>query len=164
MKNKIKEILSKNKDITSTEIAQKLDISEYEVLQNIDESIAKAVDGTNFDEIIKDISTWGKILMIKITPSFVIEINDYMPTGNYGHGYYNFDSKESSISGHLKVSDIEKIIFVSKKHRGIVSHSVVFYDNNGEHIFKIFITRDKNRELSNEQVEKFMSLKNKIFK
>ena len=32
-----------------------------------------------------------------------------MPTGTYGHGYYNFNTKGSSISGHLKASDIEKI-------------------------------------------------------
>lgn len=162
MKKMIKETLNENSEITTIEIAQKLNISEYEVLQNIDENIAKAVDGKNFDEIIEDISTWGKILMIKITPSFVIEIKDHMPTGSYGHGYYNFDSKESSISGHLKVSDIEKIIFVSKKHRGAVSHSVVFYDNKGEHIFKIFVTRDEKAELIQEQVEKFISLKNRV--
>ena len=34
--------------------------------------LEKVVDGSKFDEIIEDISKWGKILMIKITPSFVI--------------------------------------------------------------------------------------------
>lgn len=162
MKKSIEEVLSKNPEFTTIEIAKELDINEYIVLQNISEDLAKAVDVKNFDEIIQDISTWGKILMIKITPSFVIEINDYMPTGSYGHGYYNFDSKESSISGHLKVSDIDKIIFVSKRHRGMLSHSVVFYNLEGEHIFKIFVTRDETRELIASQVEKFMALKNKF--
>ena len=121
----------------------------------------KIVSKENFDAIIEDISTWGKILMIKITPSFVIEIKDHMPTGEYGHGYYNFNS-QSSISGHLKVSDIEKIAFESKTHRGMLSHSVVFYDGNDEHIFKVFVTRDKKRELLEEQVQKFMELKNRF--
>ena len=124
----------------------------------LEEGITKEVDVTKFDEIIEDISTWGKILMIKITPSFVIEIKDFMPTGTYAHGYYNFNSKESSISGHLKVDDIEKIIFVSKEHRGMLSHSVVFNDKNGEHIFKIFVTRDENNRLLKEQIEKFILL------
>lgn len=39
--------------------------------KNIEE-IEKVVDGSKFDEIIEDISKWGKILKIKITPSFVI--------------------------------------------------------------------------------------------
>ncbi len=131
-------------------------------IEEINEDIEKVVDGSKFDEIIEDISTWGKILMIKITPSFVIEIKDYMPTGTYGHGYYNFDSKNSSISGHLKVSDIKKIVFVSKKHRGMLSHSVVFNDVNKEHIFKIFVTRDENRELLQEQVKRFENLRDSI--
>ncbi|MCT7445814.1 heme utilization cystosolic carrier protein HutX [Aliarcobacter skirrowii] len=128
--------------------------------KNIEE-IEKVVDGSKFDEIIEDISTWGKILMIKITPSFVIEIKDNMPTGTYGHGYYNFDSKNSSISGHLKVSDIKTISFVSKLLRGKLSHSIVFSSQN-EDIFKIFVTRNENGELSKEQVLRFESLKNKL--
>ena len=162
MRKSIKDLLTINPELTTLEIAKELKISEYEVLQNIDKNIAKAVDSKHFDEIIEDISTWGKILMIKITPSFVIEINDNMPLGTYGHGYYNFDSKESSISGHLKVSNIDKIIFLSKKHRGMISHSVVFYDVKGEHIFKVFVRRDENRELLVSQVEKFVALKNRF--
>ena len=129
--------------------------------KNIEE-IEKVVDGSKFDEIIEDISTWGKILMIKITPSFVIEIKDFMPTGTYGHGYYNFDSKGSSISGHLKTSDIEKIIFSSKVHRGMLSHSVNFNDANGENIFKVFVTRDENREILKEQFDKFVALRDRF--
>ena len=162
MRKSIKDLLTINPELTTLEIAKELKISEYEVLQNIDKNIAKAVDSKHFDEIIEDISTWGKILMIKITPSFVIEINDNMPLGTYGHGYYNFDSKESSILGHLKVSNIDKIIFLSKKHRGMISHSVVFYDVKGEHIFKVFVRRDENRELLVSQVEKFVALKSKF--
>jgi putative heme utilization carrier protein HutX len=160
IKKSIEEILIKKPEVSTIEIAKELKISEYVVLQNINENVAKAIDAINFDKVIEDISTWGEILMIKITPSFVIEIKDNMPTGTYGHGYYNLNSVESSISGHLKVSDIENIIFVSKKHRGMVSHSVVFYDQDGEHIFKIFVTRDKEKELLSEQVKKFMALKN----
>lgn len=161
LKESIKKLLEEKPEITTVEIAKELEVNEYEVLQNINEEYAKAIDSKHFDTIIEDISTWGKILMIKITPSFVIEIKDNMPTGTYGHGYYNFNS-ESSISGHLKVDDIDKIIFVSKKHRGMLSHSVVFYNVNGEHIFKIFVTRDENRELIPEQVERFMELKNRF--
>ncbi|WP_418179521.1 heme utilization cystosolic carrier protein HutX [Aliarcobacter lanthieri] len=123
--------------------------------------IIKEVESTKFDEIIEDISTWGKILMIKITPSFVIEIKDNMPTGTYGHGYYNFNSRNSSISGHLKVSDIETISFVSKILRGKLSHSIVF-SKKDEDIFKIFVTRDENGELLKDQVQKFESLRDSL--
>lgn len=162
MKKSIEEKLKENPKLSTLEIAKELNTTEYKVLQNINKNLAKAVEAKYFDEIIENIATWGKILMIKITPSFVIEINDNMPTGTYGHGYYNFDSKESSISGHLKVSDIDKIIFVSKNHRGMLSHSIVFYNEKGEHIFKIFVARDENRELIPSQVEKFIALKDRF--
>jgi len=129
--------------------------------QTAENEIIKEIGVNKFDEIIEDISTWGKILMIKITPSFVIEIKDNMPTGSYGQGYYNFSSKNSSISGHLKVSDIEKISFVSKTTKGRLSHSVVFssYD---EDIFKIFVSRDEQGELLKEQVKRFESLRDRF--
>ena len=161
LKESIKKLMEEKEDITTVELAKVLKVSEYEVLQNMDEKYAKAVGAKHFDTIIEDISTWGKILMIKITNSFVIEIKDNMPTGTYGHGYYNFNSP-SSISGHLKVDDIDKIIFVTKKHRGMLSHSVVFYDAKGEHIFKVFVARDENKQLLPKQVEKFMNLKNSL--
>ena len=128
-------------------------------IEEINEDLEKIVDGSKFDEIIEDISKWGKILMIKITPSFVIEIKDFMPTGTYGHGYYNFNTQGSSISGHLKSSDIEKIVFSSKIHRGMLSHSVSFNDINGEHIFKVFVTRNENREIIKDQFDKFIALR-----
>ena len=128
-------------------------------IEEINEDLEKIVDGSKFDEIIEDISKWGKILMIKITPSFVIEIKDFMPTGTYGHGYYNFNTQGSSISGHLKSSDIEKIVFSSKIHRGMLSHSVSFNDANGENIFKVFVTRNENREIIKDQFDKFIALR-----
>ena len=128
-------------------------------IEEINENIEKIVSGSKFDEIIEDISKWGKILMIKITPSFVIEIKDFMPTGTYGHGYYNFNTKGSSISGHLKASDIEKIVFSSKIHIGMLSHSVSFNDINGENIFKVFVTRNENREIIKDQFDKFIALR-----
>ena len=128
-------------------------------IEEINEDLEKIVDGSKFDEIIEDISKWGKILMIKITPSFVIEIKDFMPTGTYGHGYYNFNTQGSSISGHLKSSDIEKIVFSSKIHRGMLSHSVSFNDANGENIFKVFVTRNENKEIIKDQFDKFIALR-----
>jgi len=129
--------------------------------QTTENEIIKEVGVNKFDEIIEDIATWGKILMIKITPSFVIEIKDNMPTGSYGQGYYNFNSKNSSICGHLKVSDIEKISFVSKTTRERLSHSIVF-SSCDEDIFKIFVTRDEQGNLLKEQVQRFESLRDRF--
>ena len=55
--------------------------------------------------------------------------------------------------------DIEKIVFSSKVHRGMLSHSVSFNDINGEHIFKVFVTRNENREIIKDQFDKFIALR-----
>lgn len=120
----------------------------------------KIVDGKNFDKVIADIcEKWGEVLFIKITPSFVIEVKTVISKGSYGHGYYNFDG-EAALSGHLKASDIEKINFVDKFHRGMFSKSIEFNDKNNENIFKLFVTRDESLQLKKQQVELFDKLKN----
>lgn len=114
--------------------------------------------GELFDKVIGDISSnWGEVLFIKITESFVIEVKTTISKGSYGHGYYNFDGT-AALSGHLKASDIAKINFVDKFHRGMFSKSVEFNNEKDENIFKIFVTRDENKELKQEQVKAFDSL------
>lgn len=162
LKESILKQLNNNPELSSLELAKELNISEYEVLQNMPEERAKAVDASNFDEIIEDISKWGKILMIKVTPTFVIEVKDHMPTGTYGYGYYNFNSENTSIEGHLKVSEMEKIIFITKKTKTRTSYNVTFFDKDGEHMFKVFVTRDKDGEFIQEQVDAFFNLKNRF--
>lgn len=122
----------------------------------------KVVAGTNFDKIIADISdNWGEVLFIKITPSFVIEVKTHISKGSYGHGYYNFDGT-TALSGHLKATDIDKIRFVDKFHRGMFSKSIEFNDKNEENIFKLFVTRDEQRNLKEEQVKLFNTLKESL--
>lgn len=121
-----------------------------------------SLDGSLFDKVIEDISSsWGEVLFIKITESFVIEVKTTISRGRYGHGYYNFDGT-TPLSGHLKASDIAKIDFVDKFHRGTFSKSIEFNKENGENIFKIFVTRDKNKELKLDQVKLFDELVKKL--
>ncbi len=115
-------------------------------------------DGSVFDKVMEDMSSnWGEVLFIKITDSFVIEVKTNISKGNYGHGYYNFDGT-APLTGHLKASDIAKIDFVDKFFRGSFTKSVEFNKADGENIFKIFVTRDENRELKEEQVKAFDDL------
>lgn len=162
LKEKIEKMLDSNKELDSLNLSEELKIPEYEVLQNMPYEYAKAVDADKFDEIINEVTTWGELLFVKITPSFVIEVKAKIPKGSYGHGYYNFNMKDSPIGGHLKASDIDKIIFISKKHMGMLSHSIQFFNEKGEHIFKLFLTRNNKREILPEQLELYNNLKSKI--
>jgi hypothetical protein len=56
-------------------------------------------------------------------------------------------------------SDFRSSIFSSKIHRGMLSNSVSFNDANGENIFKVFVTRNENREIIKDQFDKFIALR-----
>lgn len=144
-------------------IASSLHVSKMEVLTNLPKEIATVVNGDKFDEVIKDIETWGEVLFVKVVPSFVIEFKTNIPKGSYGHGYYNFSMSQSQLGGHLKADDIDKILFLSAKvMRGMLSHSVQFFDKNGDNIFKLYVARDKKRELVQSQVEAYEALRAKF--
>lgn len=161
LKQKIHELTSNNKDYTIAQIAKELDLKEAEVLLNLPKEMASVTDGSNFDEIIKDIENWGEVLVLKVTPSFVFEIKTKISSGTYGHGFYNF-SHDAPLSGHLKADDIKHIVFLSAKiMMGMLSHSVLFLDKNGDDIFKIYVARDKQRNFLPEQLSAFEGLKNK---
>ena len=74
-----------------------------------------------------------------------------MPTGTYGHGYYNFNTKGSSISGHLKASDIEKIVL---KNYPNAYEIVITQGQDGNNIYYIadFLTDKFDGELKLDPV------------
>lgn len=159
LKEKIADFIKNNEDFTVSKIANALHVSDKEVLLNLPNEVATVASGGKFDEIIKELETWGEVLIIKVTPSFVFEIKSKISKGSYSHGYYNFNH-DAPLSGHLKADEIENIVFLSAKViMGMLSHSILFLDKNGDDIFKIYVARDKNREFLPNQLEAFIKLK-----
>ncbi len=162
LREEIAKKLAEKPNLTPAALAKEFEVKEYEVLQNMPEEIAKAVDGSKFDEIIAEVRTWGELLFVKNTPSFIIEFKTKVPNGKYMQGYYNFDMKDSAMGGHLKANDIEKIIFVNKNVMGTLAHAIEFYRADGEHIFKLFLSRNEKREILPEQLKAFNELKSRL--
>jgi putative heme utilization carrier protein HutX len=67
--------------------------------------------------------------------------------------------REGELHGHLRLDLVERIALVSKPFRKTESHYLGFFDQAGECVFKIYLGRDKKRQLFPEQVERFMTLK-----
>lgn len=162
MKEKVKSLIEKNPKISLGEIGKELGLKEMDVLLNLPCEFCRVADGAKFDEIIGEIGGWGEVLFVKNTPSFIIEFKTKIPSGQHAQGYYNFSMKESNFGGHLKASDIDKIFFVTQTFMGMLSKSVQFYDKNGENIFKIYVARDKERNLLKNQESAFEELKTRI--
>ena len=73
-------------------------------------------------------------------------------------GFYNLKG-DAGFEGHLNLDSIATIQFQSKNHRGRESHALVFVNKNGETVFKIFIGRDANGELLQNQMMQFEQLR-----
>ena len=60
--------------------------------------------------------------------------------------------------GHLKAENCAHIAFVNRPFMGRPSRSLQFFNGNGEAMFKVFVRRDKERNLLDEQVQLFDAL------
>lgn len=115
------------------------------------------IDGTRFDEIWREMSDWGEVVFIVHTADIVLECEGSLPVGSFGHGYYNIHG-DSPIGGHIKADRCRSVVIVDRAFHGRRSCSVQFYNGEGEAMFKVFVRRNKARELLPNQLARFESL------
>ncbi len=164
LKQQIAQEIEKDENFTVAKLAKTLEVRELDILLNLPSEVATFAEGGEFDSIIEDLEKWGEVLIVKNTPNFILEIRSKITKGSYQRGYYNFDH-DAPLSGHLKADAIDKIVFLSAKVvMGMLSHSVIFLDKDGNDIFKVYVARDANREFIPEQLAKFQALKEKFAK
>jgi heme iron utilization protein len=89
---------------------------------------------------------------------YVLECAGSIPPGTFGRGYFNLHG-DSPIGGHIKAENCKHIAFVSRPFMGRPSRSLQFFNAAGEAMFKIFVRRDKERNLLAGQVERFDALR-----
>ena len=114
--------------------------------------------GSEALSLLQQISTWGNTTTIILHGGSVFEFKGNFPTGTLAEGFYNLKG-DAGFEGHLNLDSIATIQFQSKNHRGRESHALVFVNKNGETVFKIFIGRDANGELLQNQMAQFEQLR-----
>lgn len=157
MKNKIKELLENNEKITLNEISKKLNISYIETLRNAPTCNSYPVEEIN--TLFDTLRTWENVLLLVMAPNFVLEIKDKFPQGFLGHGFYNFQDKNSSIGGHLSIGNIKEIFFVEDIMFGLKSCSIKFFSEDEKEIFAIYVPRDDKKQLITSCLTSFYELK-----
>jgi putative heme utilization carrier protein HutX len=150
--------LALNADGILEQIAREYGVSTLEVVRNLLPDHRSVVQGSAFEPIMQDVTTWGDILFIVHTPDIVLECSGPLPPGTFGRGYYNVHG-ESPIGGHIRAENCAAIAFVSRPFMGRPSRSIQFFNTAGEAMFKIFVRRDEKRELIADQVAKFDALR-----
>lgn len=150
--------LAEKPDGVVEQIAAKAEVTPAEILAVLPEGAAIVVEASQWQTIWTDLSTWGEILMIVHTEDIVLEVEGRLPDGSEGHGWFNVHG-DSPIGGHIRKDRCVSIAFVDRGFHGRRSCSVWFMNAEGRAMFKVFVRRDKDRNLLDDQVQRFEALR-----
>lgn len=140
-------------------IAQDYQVTLTQVIQALPD--AKIVDGSNFDMIWEEVTTWGDVLFLIHTGDIIAEISGELPPGNHSQKYFNL-RHQKGLSGHIKAEHCQYIAFIERKFMKMSTASMIFLNYMGQSMFKIFVGRDEKHQLKPEQLEKFRALAQKV--
>lgn len=143
-------------------VAREAKVSTRAVLELLPSEQRLLIAAERFEDVWKELATWGTVLFLMHTPDIVLECEGSLPVGSFGHGYYNIHG-DSPIGGHIKAENCRAIYVVDRSTaQGRRACSVQFFNGAGDVMFKIFVRRDAARELLPDQLERFETLKIKF--
>lgn len=127
------------------------------------ETVEEAVlAGEQAESLLRELATWGNTTTIVIHGGCVFEFKGPFPEGSIAQGYYNLSGPVPGFHGHLNLDAIAHIAFQDKLHRGRQSYAFNFQDKEGQNIFKVFLGRDEDGELIQEQVDAFKKIQSSL--
>lgn len=159
----IRQDLAEKPDGILESIAETRGVPVQAVLDCLPEGAAVRVPGGRFEEIWRDLTTWGEITFVVHTRDGVFECQGSIPPGSMGRGYFNIHG-DSPIGGHLRADRCRFIYFVDRPFFGRRSCSVQFVNEDGGIMFKIFVGRNEDRSLKEDQLARFVSLRDQALK
>ncbi|MEM6627587.1 MAG: heme utilization cystosolic carrier protein HutX [Pseudomonadota bacterium] len=112
--------------------------------------------------VLATLTGWGEVMIIAQSDSLVAEIVSAIPPATLGRGYFNFHG-DTPFGGHLKEGACTHIAFVERPFAGRRSLSIVFFDQNGGSIFKVFVRRAADGELLPDQEAAFIAFRAEMF-
>ena len=164
IKQRVADYLAEDIHTPVSNMVESLNLTEGEITLALPEEMIARADGTLAQRILEVIPVWGKVTTIVHSGGSIFEFKATFPKGKVGHGYYNLMGREGQLHGHLRLETISDIVFVSKPFRGTQSHYIGFFDSSGHCVFKIYLGRDKKRQLLPEQIELFTAMKQELAK
>lgn len=142
-----------------SQMATELGATEGEITFVLPSDMVTPVPGEKAQEILEALPAWGKVTTIVHSFGSIFEYKAPFPKGKVAHGYYNLMGREGELHGHLRLDLVANVALVSKPFRKMESHYIGFYDQAGECVFKVYLGRDKKRQLFPEQIEKLELMK-----
>ncbi len=156
---KVADILQQNDKLHAGAIAEQLQVTEGEVVLSLPSTLVVPLAGHLAQAIVEALPSWGAVTTIVHSMGSIFEVKAPFPKGKLARGYYNLMGKDGELHGHLRLDLVEHIALVSKPFMGQESYFIGFFAANGECVFKVYLGRDKQRNLYPQQIEKFQQLK-----
>ncbi len=119
------------------------------------------VSGELFDTVWDTVVEWGSVTTLVHTADVIIEFSGELPSGFHRHGYFNLRGKKG-MTGHIKAANCTHIALVERKFMGMDTASILFFNQAGSAMLKIFIGRDDHRQLLADQLAAFRALAGKL--
>jgi putative heme utilization carrier protein HutX len=157
---RVRQMLAEKPDSVVELVAREVGVPSRVVLEETPADQRTAIAAEHFEAVWQELATWGAVLFLLHTPDIVLECEGSLPVGSFGHGYYNIHG-DSPIGGHIKASNCQAIYLVDRSGSRR-SCSVQFFNGQGETMFKVFVRRDKARELLADQLASFEALKTRF--
>ncbi len=158
LKQQVAQLIEQEPKLLPAAIAERLNISEFEAVSALPDEMVALVDGAQAQTILEQLVGFGPVTTIMHSFGSIFEVKAPFPKGKLARGYYNLMGKEGELHGHLKLENIKHIALVSKPFMGRESHYFGFFSECGSNIFKVYLGRNKQRELIEEQVTAFRSM------
>jgi len=158
LRARVRERLAARPDGVLEVVARELGVSTLTVLEETPPDERRRIDPAAFEDVWRDMASWGEVLFIVHTADIVLECVGVLPVGTFGHGHYNIHG-DGPIGGHIRADRCTAIHVVDRLFHGRRSCSVQFFNGEGEAMFKVFVRRDPQRALIADQLARFEALK-----
>jgi putative heme utilization carrier protein HutX len=154
----IRQDLAARPDGILESVADERGVPMQAVLDCLGPESAQRVPGARFEEIWQDLTDWGEITFVVHTRDGVFECKGCVPPRTPGRGYFNIHG-DSPIGGHLRMDRCRFVYFIDRPFFGKRSCSVQFVNGDGGVMFKVFVGRNEDRSLKEDQLVRFEALR-----
>ncbi|MEM7663522.1 MAG: heme utilization cystosolic carrier protein HutX [Pseudomonadota bacterium] len=139
-------------------LSKEYNMSTLELVRHLPGESAKVITSDRMIDILHDVSEWGAILFITEGNHVITGQSAELPQVFHKDGYYHFFGV-GGFGGHIKDDACAHIAFIERQFQNRNSRSIHFYDGDGEPMFKIFLSRELNGEMKEDQVNRWKQLR-----
>ena len=136
-------------------------MSTLELVRHLPDDNVKIIDGAKMIELLTDIGERGAVRFVTEGNSVITGMSVEMPQVFFKDGYYHFFG-QGGFGGHIEEHACRHIAFIERHFQNRNSRSIHFYDDRGEPMFKIFVSRELSGDMKAEQVERWAALREKL--